>query len=369
MRIMQFESGIYDVAIEKQLKCGVDYIIPRELISYYASISDGHLTIQKYDIPNTFDPDKDWNGKRLLIHRSGSAGDLLFITPLIQELKQRWPECRITFNCEKRYVWVLKNNPDVDVCVTPPLLREEINAFDAQIDLESASEFHPLANKKILTDVYAAVPGIELPKDHRTLYTPQPIIVDTIARRYPKTTQLRVGISLMSDGLIRNYPYKNNIEVIKALMGEGIQVVLLGKFKTGIRSTPLFIDMASEKPVLTWEESTAFMKTCDLVLGPDSSAIHFAGAMGIPSLGLYGPFLANLRIPPQPATQAIQGTGPCSPCFHHGRGNEPFPPNGPCKKTEQCDVLASIPPQQVIEKIFDILGIEPKKIISSVRVG
>ena len=161
----------------------------------------------------------------------------------------------------------------------------------------------------------------------------------------------------MSDGVIRNYPYKLSLEVIAALMKNNIQVVLLGKFVTGVKSTPLFLDLAGEKPTVSWEESVAFMKTCDLVLGPDSSAIHFAGAMGVPSLGLFGPFLAKLRIPPQPATQAIQATGACAPCFHHGRGNAPFPPNGPCALTGLCEVLASITPQQVATKIFEMIGV------------
>jgi ADP-heptose:LPS heptosyltransferase len=352
---MRFESDVYDVTVEEHLKADVDYIIPRELIRHYASASDGHMSIERYQIGRPFNKNLDWNGKRILIHRSGSAGDLLFITPLLRELKAKWPQCQIVFNCEQRYRWVLEHNPHVDQCVSPPLVRETVEAFDAQIDLESASEFSPLAKTHILTEVYASVADIEL-SDIKTLYSPLPAVAEKVKQRFPKTNIKRVGISLLSDSVIRDYPYSRCLEVIGALMKANIQVVLLGKSATGVKSTPLFIDLAGEKPSLTWEESTAFMQTCDLVLGPDSSAIHFAGAMGIPSLGLFGPFLAKLRIPSQPATQAIQGIGPCAPCFHHGRANSTFPPNGPCKLSGHCDVLAAIPPQQVLAKIFEMLG-------------
>jgi len=139
-------------------------------------------------------------------------------------------------------------------------------------------------------------------------------------------------------------------------MKANIQVALLGKTPTGVNRQPLFIDLAGEKPALSWEESIAFMKTCDLVLGPDSGAIHFAGAMGLPSLGLYGSFLASLRIPSQPATQAIQAMGACAPCFHHARKHVNFPTNGPCRLSGQCDVLASITPQQIVAKIAEMIG-------------
>lgn len=353
---MRFESDVYDLAVGKHLRGGVEYVIPRELIGYYACAADGYLSLESYEIGKPFDPNRDWNDKSILVHRSGSAGDLLFITPLLRELKKRWPRCQITMHCEARYHWVFKNNPHVDVCVGPPLLREAVDAFDAQIDLESASEFHPQAKTRILTEVYASVAGIDL-SEGETLYIPPPDLVERMNKRFPKMATKRIGISLFSDGVLRNYPYQKNIEVIGALLKAGLQVVLFGKSATGIKRTPLFIDLPGEQPTLSWEESTAFMKTCDLVLGPDSSAIHFAGAMGVPSLGLYGPFLAKLRIPSQPATQAIQATGPCAPCFHHGRANIVFPSNGPCNQSKECDVLASIPPWQVIEKIFDMLGL------------
>ena len=355
MRLIRFESDIDDVTDGKRLNAGVDYIVTRTLLEHYCIASEGHLSVESYEIEKPFDPNLDWNSKRILIHRFGGAGDLLFITPLLHEIKERWPECHIVFHCEEKYHWVFANNPHVDQCMSSPLMRETVDAFDTQINLEDATEYSPLAKTHTAVDVFAAVAGIKL-SDKKTIYSPPPPVVEKVKRRFPKKTK-RVGISLTSNSVIRNYPYKLFLEVIGALMKNNIQVVLLGKSATGVKSQPLFIDLSGENPALSWEESFAFMKTCDLVLGPDSGAIHFAGAMGVPSLGLFGSFLAELRIPSQPATKAIQATGKCAPCFHHGRKHVDFPPNGPCALTGQCEVLASITPQQVATKIFEMIGV------------
>ncbi|MDD3029119.1 MAG: glycosyltransferase family 9 protein [Alphaproteobacteria bacterium] len=355
MRIIRFESDEVDVTDDKPLRANVDYVTTRTLLSHYCVACDGCLSVRPYTIEKPFSSEGDWNGKRILIHRFGCAGDLLFITPLLGDLKKRWPTCHLTVHCEQKYHWVFANNPHVDNCLSSPLLREDVDAFDAQINLEDATEYSPLAKTQSAVDVFAATAGLTL-SDNKTFYRPSDALVHKMAQRFPRSAAKRVGISLTSNSVIRNYPYKSFLEVIGALMKAGVQVVLLGPAPTGVKRQPLFIDLAGERPRLTWEESVAFMKTCDVVLGADSSAIHFAGAMGVASLGLYGSFLARLRIPSQPATQAIQATGACAPCFHHGRKHVDFPPEGPCRESGQCDVLASISPTQVVAKIIEMLG-------------
>ena len=92
MRLIRFESDVDDVTDGKHLKAGVDYIVTKTLLEHYCIASDGCLSVESYEIKKSFTPDLDWNGKRLLIHRFGGAGDLLFITPLLREIKERWPE-------------------------------------------------------------------------------------------------------------------------------------------------------------------------------------------------------------------------------------------------------------------------------------
>jgi ADP-heptose:LPS heptosyltransferase len=355
MRLIQFDTDFFDSVRQTQLKGGVDYLVTQLFAGYYSSICDGYLSIKPYPLKK-FSPDKNWNGKRILIHRSvGGAGDLLFLTPLFRALKQKWPRCHITLYCYEMYHWILKDNPHLDACVDfqLPMTPKSLKGFDGHIDLEDAIEYSKLSHTHSAVDVFADAAGIVL-EDKTPVYEPDPAIVEKIAQRFPKKTQ-RVAIALKSGSVLRDYPMENFIEITRSLLRNSIEVFLLGGPRQTINGEhPLYHELLNENPLLSWEENVALIKTCDLVVGPDSSAIHFAGTMGVPALGLYAAFPADLRI--QGKTQAIQASGPCAPCFAQDRGGIHFPPGGPCNISRKCDILASIPLQQITAKIFEMLA-------------
>jgi len=353
LRLLRFENDVPDSDGSETYAAQTDYVTARSLVPHFSSLADGYLRVEPFEVC-VFDPSRDWNDKKILIHRIGGAGDLLFITPLIHDIKTRWPRCSVFVHCKSMYHWVFHENREVEGCLCSPLTRSQIDVFDAHICLEDIIEYNPLAKTKSIIDVYAGAAGIEL--SSRCLnYAPPEAIVRRMRERFPLIVCHRIGISWRSSSPIRDYPQENFLEIIRHLMLAKIQVVLFGNHFGGIKQVPLFIDTQGVSPKLTWEESTAFMSTCNVIVGPDSSAIHFAGAMGIPALGIYGSFPSRLRIDMQLTTQAIEATGPCAPCFHHVRHGRDFPENGPCLQTGRCEVLASIKPQQILDRIFDML--------------
>lgn len=56
----------------------------------------------------------------------------------------------------------------------------------------------------------------------------------------------------------------------------------------------------------------------DLVISVDTAPLHFAGAVGTPSLGIFSSFLGELRVGHFPEASIIQGEYKCAPCFQHG---------------------------------------------------
>ncbi|MBP7215899.1 MAG: glycosyltransferase family 9 protein [Candidatus Omnitrophica bacterium] len=63
----------------------------------------------------------------------------------------------------------------------------------------------------------------------------------------------------------------------------------------------------------------ALMRRCNLVLANDSGLMHVASALGIPTIGLYGPTHPNLGFSPLGKdSQVLCADVPCSPCSRWG---------------------------------------------------
>ncbi len=106
----------------------------------------------------------------------------------------------------------------------------------------------------------------------------------------------------------------------------------------------------------TWLETAALISLSDLVIGPDSAAIHLAGCLDIPCLGLYGPFPAEIRTRYYPSCSALEVSASCAPCFAHGPA--------PCSRMKEEDngvapCWQSINAKMVVREAEEILGYEP----------
>jgi ADP-heptose:LPS heptosyltransferase len=67
---------------------------------------------------------------------------------------------------------------------------------------------------------------------------------------------------------------------------------------------------------LSLEESVAALEQMDLFIGIDSGLLHAAGAVGTPTIGLFGPINPKLRLPPETPSLAIVSNVPCAGCHH-----------------------------------------------------
>lgn len=298
-----------------------------------------------------FDPEQYWGGRNILFVRPGGFGDLLFLTPTFAELKRRWPECRIYVACFERYRPALENNPDVDGFVDYPVAMEEWEEFQAHVWLEKLIEGNAAAEKIHAVDLAAARCGIQFEtleaRGMRYFVTKEEAAI--AQRDFPRGEQARIGIQVSASGRCRIYPHI--LEVAKLLWREGHEVFLFGAPGEVKTDSPegLVNLMALNK---TFRESCAILATCDVLVGPDSALVHVAGALGVACVALYGPFPWRLRTAYAPETFALQGSGPCSPCFHHARpGQHQFPTWGPCNKTGRCEVLAAITPERVVREV------------------
>jgi ADP-heptose:LPS heptosyltransferase len=291
--------------------------------------------------------------------RPGGYGDLLFLTPSIHEIKERWPTAEVHVCVYSRFQDILFSNKEVDKIVGYPLSMDEAEQYHAWIFLENVIEGNPEAEKVHAIDIVAQRIGLSKLRSKEMRYNLTPEEVEWGLFTYPRVnTKRRVAIQVEASGKARTYPGNLMTEVIIRLAQKDIEVFLLGDpYRVKAKSTPLVRNLMIEG--LSFRNSVAAMRTCDVVLGPDSVMIHLAGALHMPALGLYAAFPWQLRTAYAPTVTAIQGNGGCdlAPCFYHGSPRAPhFPFDGPCNRSQRCEPMANIAPDRIIANLERMLS-------------
>lgn len=269
--------------------------------------------------------DADLAGKTLLAWRSGGFGDILFLTPLLRKIKRTWPTCRLWFATQPNYHAALAGNPHVDAVLTLPIPIAAFREADYHLHFEGTIErsTDPAAHA---VDLLAEHAGIELGPDEKGIvYQPS---LPRVAAMRNRLVVLGVRMDLpivavqpKASSPVRTYPPDMLAKAIKKLVDAGNQVIVLG----GPKDFPAKARMGG-----VWDlcgafenmaDSVAALANADLLVAPDSSLTHFAGAMGIPTVAIYGPFPGAVRTAYYDDCTTLEVDSvkwPCAPCFIHG---------------------------------------------------
>ena len=310
------------------------------------------------DNGHQFDATRDWNGKRILIPRTGGFGDLTLMTPLMREIKRRWPGCTLGISTMRHYSAALQNLPFIDGILPYPLLVSEAEKFDAWIFFENSIEKNPRATKVHMTDLFADIAGIDAIQDKHPAYVVTRKEISWCMVQYPRVNGTRrLCIHCTTSVPTRTYPLRLFGDIAGKFLNKGWEVFLIGApNEVPAENAKNFRNLMNDN--LTFRKTAAVVNNCDCLLGGDSAFVHVAGALDVPAIALYGAFPWSLRTAYSPSVTAIQGVGECSPCFWHpniARANDKdlayFPPNGPCRKAGECTVLADIKPNRICDKI------------------
>ena len=297
--------------------------------------------------------------RSILIGRTGGLGDLTLLTPVIREIKRRWPTVKIAVCAIRELQQSIQNLPFIDELLQYPVPVDVANTYDGWIWLENAIEKNEDAKTLHSVDCIAKFIGLELPADMDKL---QSYVVMEQERQwvqwaYPKINGIRrICIQTNASARCRTYPMNKTKEIVRDLLSKQWEVFLLGA--PGEVKEP-------EKPIAglrvvadgaTFRQRAALVESSDCFLGPDSSLLHVAGALKIPAVGLYGPFPWQVRTAYCPTTRVLsrrEGFS-CSPCFHHSTPMQSFPANCPTAEKGYCGVLEAIPPKQIVEAIEEM---------------
>lgn len=292
------------------------------------------------------DASQDWNGKTILVMRGGGIGDLMMATPMLRELKARWPSCRVVFSCHPQYAPVLEGNPHVDELAPYPLPIPNY-PHDALVWLGDVIEENEEANKRHACDVIAGRAGVTLSS---LQLTPPKIDKEFAQRVFPQSTwQRRLGIQISASAACRSIAPDVLAKVM--LLLHDWQIVLLGSpGESTMEDLPRIVNASKRK--LSFLQSCSVADSCHVLLTPDSAMFHVGGALGIPTVGVFGPFDGKLRQTSK-RQHILQGRADCAPCFHH-TSQTPFPIDKPCAKVGKCLAMQDVTAEQIVEKILEI---------------
>jgi ADP-heptose:LPS heptosyltransferase len=273
---------------------------------------------------------QDLTNKTLLVWRQGGIGDLLFISPNLRYLKDRYPSCKILFASAPQYQSMLRSWPFIDSVLDLPFSMSKLSSADYHTIFEGVIERTYEAQTVNAYNLFSKWMGLDLPDE--LLIPHQEPIEDNLLKC--KKILSDWGIDEKSFILIQmraSSPIRTPRQIlwkrlIDKLLEDGYPIVFTDSKKMA-KSVNTFISTSKykESKVFNFSEhsdevidSIALASMAKLVIGPDSSLIHIAESVGTKSFGIFGPFSGDVRLSTYKNCDWIDAKCHCAPCWQHG---------------------------------------------------
>lgn len=343
--------------------------------------------------------------KKILVVRFSSLGDIILLTPIFREIKKRFPEAEIDFLTSTTFSSICQNNPHINSILQydrndetkersriSDLIRQ--NDYDLVLDAHCSLRSRHLLYKSFGSRYWFSNKFKKIDKRswkrNLLLKIKVNLLKEAISQReaycrlldsacsdhnYNLATELfpsendhlRVNDILHQFGLDgkplvaigpsasfigKSWPKERYLELADHLYKSGYHIILVG---ANSDSEPKWIEDNANMQIFNaaglfnFLETAAMVEKCSLAISNDSAVVHFAEAMGTPSISIfgptsrefgYGPFLEN--------SQLIDIDLPCRPCSRNGKGK--------CHNAVQRQCLVEIPVSRVFNSALNILA-------------
>jgi ADP-heptose:LPS heptosyltransferase len=250
--------------------------------------------------------------RSILVRREMARGDVLLTIPALRGLKEKYPNCRITFLSKEPYEETIKGHPLIDKIVTNEDKADE-NDYDLFFDFDLAYE----KNFKIhIIDAYCQVANVE-PSHKRTS-----IALNQQQRSFSKNylakndfASEKILIGLHSGGV--SWPCKlwgkENFKYVLEFFKENLEVRIIELGASDCQAIGLDMNLIGKTTV---KETAAILEECDLLLCIDSLPLHLAGAVNTPVVAVFGCTDPDKILPFNDISLGIQSDGECTGCRH-----------------------------------------------------
>ncbi|MEO6693762.1 MAG: glycosyltransferase family 9 protein [Ignavibacteria bacterium] len=283
--------------------------------------------------------------KKILVIKFGGIGDILLTTPVLPNLKHYFPDSEIYFLTLRHSRDILIDNPyltraftydpgeDKSWCLIKNIRKQNYdlvidlfgNPRTALITFLSRAKFRfgfkfrgrdYAYNIKVMgrggkvhnVDFNLdALRALDIPVISKKLYLPMNIVHEEFANEYIKINNLDskkiIGISKTGGWESKRYKVNDYIELINNLneLYDVNFILIWGNEKEKENCEYIQSKIAKGNAFIIPDSPIrylgAIIKKCDLVIGNDSGPLHIAVAVGVPTLGIYGPTNPSLQGP------------------------------------------------------------------------
>ena len=277
----------------------------------------------------------------ILFNRISGLGDILMTTAIVDEIRKRYPDANISYRTN--HPELLEDNPDIDEIITANLIFVDNGEYDKVIDLDFCVESGLVDSRGKATEedymnvtrikLFFKATGLETPEYPKMKYVIKPE-EDQYARNIIKNLKGHhtVIYSLNSVSAIRTYPIDLSIEVIKSLLEQHINIIIIGnnyeiwgKYPDNFNdyyfkhikefNKEYFLDMTDKTSV---REMLALIGNSNLTISSDTGVLHATYAIGIPAIGLFGNIDPMLRCYYYDNVRTLYHPMNCSDCGDRG---------------------------------------------------
>lgn len=214
-------------------------------------------------------------GKTFVIKRSANIEDVFLTTPIIEALKEKYPDCAVILMTQ--FEDAVEGCFDIDgyVPYNTPV------PCDVLIDLDFAYEKDFRSH---IVDCYAKVAGVKPKKKTGTLYTEKKDMeyVNNLLKEYPEFVSLDLSDSVPG----KQWKRQNYVELGRRIKQDGFKIITVGKTSA---QHPDFLDPDLNLiNVLTPQQTALVIAKSRVFIGNEGLLAHFAQATHAPHIILYG---------------------------------------------------------------------------------
>ena len=305
---------------------------------------------------------QDLTDSTLLIFRTGGIGDLLFIKPNLDYLKEKYPTCKIKFACGPQYQPMVETWTCVDELLDLPFLLKHLIESDYHSLFEGVIERCKEAYVKNSYNLFSEWMGLDLPDE--LLIPKQEAKSELIEECMNVLNKWNVKkgdfilAQLRASSPIRTPNHKFWLTLFNKLIDKGYNIILTDNPRQN-KSINDFINLVNKKDKIfnfckyskSLDYSIALTSLAQMILCTDSAFSHIGVSVGVPTFGVFGPFPGHIRLKTYPNTDWIDAERSCSPCFLHGQN--PCSQAGPDGYSPCYD---NINQDEIVEKIGSLLN-------------
>ena len=333
----------------------------------------------------------DSSGKRIVISRTDSIGDVMLTLPVVAWLKENYPDCHVTFLCRNYTEAIVRCYKGVD----DVLLLETIEALPTvhrAAFIESKrfdTIIHVFPRKELAQLFKKAKVENRIGTSHRTFHLLTCNIRPSFSRKRSPLHEAQLNFELLrplgitelpsfeqlnewcgrfavpetalpdfieshlsghsvllhpkSQGSAREWPMERYAQLAETLAAQGTTVFFTGTEKEGQlipEQLPVNERIVDTTGKLSIEQLLTLINRSDALVACSTGPLHLAGFLGKCAIGLFSP-----RTPIHP--------GRWKPLGKHASTivNDPNCPT--CKSKKPCDCIAEIPVSRVLEALND----------------